>query len=190
MKKSHFKRGFSQIVAGIVFSLLPLGAMAFNFKPDTFRVVSDPAYLPLGGQLFGSSEYTYAMTGSNTDNSLGNLKSANQTLSNTITQLWEFGLTSDFTLRASDSYVGSTSTTSPPNGTQTTTHSEGFNDPTFSVIWRALDQQDHPLNWDFQAAYAPNLFNAQSADASESGTVARGGDTEAFGTALSQQTTD
>ncbi len=191
MKTPHnLKRDLYQIAAGIVLFLLPIGVQAFDFTPDASRVVSDPSYLPLGGQLYGSTEYTYGNTGSNTDNSLGALKSSNSTLSNTVNQALEYGLTSDFALRVSDSYEWPSSTTSYPDGTIMVTHSDGFIDPTFEAIWRALDQKDHAMNWDLLVTYAPNLFNAQSADPTENGTVARGGDTETFGTAISQKLKD
>jgi hypothetical protein len=191
MKKLiNLKRDFWKTTVGIIFCLLPLGAGAFDFTPDASRVVSDPAYLPLGGQLYGSSEYTYGNTGSTTDNSVGAFKSSISTLSNTVNQALEYGVTRDFALRVSDSYEWPSTTTSYADGAVTVTHSDGFIDPTFEAIWRALDQQDHPVNWDLLATYAPNLINAQSADPVENGTVARGGDTETLGTAISQEMRD
>jgi hypothetical protein len=117
-------------------------------------------------------------------------KSSNTALSNTVNQVLEVGLTDDFALRAGDSYQWLSSTTNFPNSPDTVTHSNGFIDPSFTAIWRALDQKDHSINWDLQATFSPNLFNAQSPDPSENGTVARGGDTETLGTAISQKTRD
>jgi len=187
---TNLKPSLWQTTAGIALFLLPLGAGAFNFTPDANRVVSDPSYLPLGGQVYGSTEYTFGNTGSTTDNAVEALKSSNTTLSNTVNQVLEAGLTDDFTLRVGDSYQWLSSTTGFPDGTQNLTRSDGFIDPTFTAIWRALDQKNHPLNWDLQVSYAPNFFNAQSADPSENGTVARGGDTGTFGTSISQKTAD
>ena len=191
MRKPHpLKRGLCQAVAGIALFLLPFGARAFDLTLDASRVVSDPAYMPLGGQVFGSTEYSYANTGSITNNTLGALKSSNSTLSNTVNQVLEYGLTSQIELRVSDSYEWLSSTNSYADGAVTETRSDGFVDPTFTALLRVLDQQDHPISWDLLGSYAPNLINAQSADPVENGTVARGGATGTFGTAISQKTRD
>lgn len=188
--KPDLKRGLPQTLLGFALFLLPLGANALDFTLDASRILSDPSYLPLGGQLYGSTEYSYGNTSSNTNNSIGALKSTNTTLSNTVNEILEFGVTRDFSLRVSDSYQWTAATASDPNGANTSTHSNGFIDPTFEAICRVLDQKDHPISWDLLATYAPNLLNAQSADPTENGTVARGGDTETFGTAISQKTKD
>lgn len=177
-------------LAVLTFCLLPLGARAFDLTLDPSRVVSDPSYLPLAGQLYGSSEYTYGKTDSNTNDALGNIKSANSTTSNTVNQVLEYGITDDFAFRVGDSYEWPSTTFNYPSGLQTTTHSDGFIDPSFAILWRAVDQKDHPFSWDLTATYAPNLFPAQSADPSENGTVGRGGDTETLGMALSQKMKD
>ncbi len=187
-KKYPLKAGFYPTAAGIALFLLPLGARAFDFSPDASRVLSDPAYMPLGCQVFGDTEYSYANTSSTTDNLVGTLKSSNSTLSSTVNQVLEYGLTSEIELRVTDSYEWLSSTNSYPNGGITVTYSDGFIDPTFTALFRVADQQDHPLSWDLLASYAPNLLNAQSADPAVNGTVARGGATATFGTAISQKT--
>jgi len=178
----------SQIVFASALAFLPIRAVALNFTPDASRVISDPSYLPLGGQLFGSTEYSNSQTNSTTNNSTGALDSWNTTLNNTITQLVEFGLTDDLTLRATGSYEWLETNTTPPAGAVTVTNSNGFSDTAFTALWRVLDEKDHPFNWDLTGAYTPNLINAESASPIQEGTVARGGASAAFGTALSYKT--
>ncbi len=191
MKKPRpFKHVLYPTAAGIALFLLPLGARAFDFSPDASRVLSDPAYMPLQGQVFGSTEYTYGNTGSTTENPVGALKFSTTTLSNTANQTLGYGLTSEIELRVTDSYEWPSTTNSFPTGTVTVTHSDGFIDPTFTALFRMVDQQDHPISWDLQASYSPNLVNAQSADPVENGTVGRGGASGTLGTAISQETRD
>jgi hypothetical protein len=186
----NIKRGLYQTLFLLALSLLPMGAQAFDLSPNVSRVISDPSYLPLQGQLFGSTEYSYGNTGSNTNNYQNTLASSNNTISNTINQTLAYSITDDFTLRVSGSYEWLNSTTTSTTGANTGTNSNGFNDPTLGVTWRVLDESQHLLNWDLIGAYSPNFINAQSANQTENGTVARGGDTETFGTALSYKSQD
>jgi len=176
------------ILGGCWWLLVTAPVQALDFSPDASRVLSDPAYMPLRGQVFGSTEYTYGETSSTTDNPIGALKFSTKTLSNTVNQVLGYGLTSDFELRVSDSYEWPSTTNSYPNGGVTVTHSDGFIDPTFTALLRVVDQQDHPISWDLLASYSPNLISAQSADPVENGSVGRGGASGTFGTAISQET--
>jgi hypothetical protein len=170
--------------------LLPVGAQAFEITPNVSRVLSDPSYLPFGAQFYGSTEYSYGNTSSTTNNYLNTLTKTNSTPSNTIHQILEYGLTSDFTLRVSDSYEWLTSTTTDTAGNNTVTNSYGFDDSAFGATWRVLDAQDHGFNFDFIGSYAPNFISAQSATTTNNGNIARGGDTATLGSALSYKGED
>jgi hypothetical protein len=159
-------------------------------SPNVSRVVSDPAYLPKGGQLFGSTEYSNGITNFNSNDAAGTPASTTNSISNSVSQVCEFGLTDDFTLRAGDSYQWSTSNATASDGAISITSSNGFVDPSFGAIWRVLDELEHFFNWDLMGSYAPNFLNAQSADPTQNGTVARGGDSTSFGTALSYKGED
>jgi hypothetical protein len=185
-----FKRSLYRYAFPLALFLLPMGAKALDLSPNVSRVISDPSYLPLRGQLYGSTEYSYGNTGSNSNNYLNTLTSSNSTVSNTIIQELAYSLTDDFTLRVSDSYEWLTSTTTGTSGATTVTNSNGLLDPTFGATWRVLDESQHFFNWDLIGSYAPNLINAQSASPSNNGNLARGGDTETLGTALSYKSQD
>jgi hypothetical protein len=102
----------------------------------------------------------------------------------------EFGVADDFTLKASGSIQMLESTTNYVSDATTNTSSDGFGDPTFSAVWRVLDQKGNPFNWDLMGSYAPNLINDEAAAQNLEGTVARGGDTASLGTAFSYKTKD
>jgi hypothetical protein len=190
MMKNDFNRHLYPYALGLTFIFLPFNAHAFDLSPNVSRVVSDPSYLPSGGQLFGSTEYSDSVINFNTNDTSGAQTSTTNTISDTVNQVLEFGLTGDFTLRIADSYQWSTSTSTAADGSISITNSEGFVDPSFGIIWRVLDEQEHFFNWDLTGSYAPNFINAQSADPTQNGTVARGGDTASFGTALSYKGED
>ena len=172
----------------VAIALLPMGAMAFDLSSDSSRVVSDPSYLPLGAQLFGSTEYSYNQTTSNTENYQGAQLFSNKTTTTTIIQVLEYGVTDDFSLRVSGYYQLQGATNNYSSGANTVTTSYGVGDPTFAAIWRVLDQKTQPLNCDLIGAYTADLINAESASSGQFGTVARGGAMAVLGMALSHKT--
>lgn len=172
---------------GLAFLLLPMGTFAFDLSPDSTRYLADPSYLPLGGQFFGSTEFIDGNTTSNTQDNLGNPKYSSTAGTNTYQQALELGITGDFEFRVVGNYQSVTSTNTYPSGAVTTTQSNGFDNPSFAAVWRFLDEKDHPFNWDLMGSYVPNLIKNEAASVSQTGTVARGGDTTTFGTALSYE---
>ncbi|HTC21630.1 MAG TPA: hypothetical protein VK859_12325 [bacterium] len=186
--KMKFGRGLYQTALGLAFSLLPIGAMALDFTPDASRVVSDPTYLPLGAQVFGSTEYSYGETNLITNNHLGALQGSTNTATTSINQVLEYGITGDLVLRFNGFFQLVGATNLSPSGASTLTTSDGLSNPTFAAIWRFLDEKDHPFNWDLTGSYTPSLINAESASQDQNGTVVRGGTTSLVGTALSFKT--
>lgn len=171
-------------------AFLPPGAQALDLTPDASRVLSDPSYLPPGGRLFGSTQFNFSQLSSGTANYLGAPLSSNTTMTTTINQLFEFGATDEFSLRADGIYQVQGVTNNSASGTGTVTTSTGFTNPTFAAIWRFLDEKNRPFNWDLVGAYAPSLISAQNASTDEFGSVARGGAVASLGTALSYKTRD
>jgi hypothetical protein len=192
MKKARpaLARCLTRTLWGLVFLLGPLPVMALDMTPDASRVVSDPSYLPNSGQFFGSTQYNNGQTDWNTDDSQGVPKSSANAVNNTINQLVEFGFTDTLTLRASGSYLWIDTDTTAATGVETETQSNGFSDVAFEGLCRVLDQKNHPFSWDLFGIYTPNLINAESASSVENGTVARGGASAGFGSALSYKTKD
>lgn len=175
-------------VLALVLILLPLRAQALDLAPDPSRVLSDPSYLPLGGQLFASTEFTFNETHSNTSNYLAAPQSSNNTDTTSLNQLLEFGVTDDLSFRVSGAYQVQGATNNYASGASTVTTSNGFIDPTFAGVWRFLDQKNNLFSWDLIGTYAPDLISAASASTDEFGSVARGGSTASAGTALSYKT--
>jgi hypothetical protein len=181
--------GICPRILGLILALSPVQALAWDLTPDPSRVISDPAYLPPGGRLYGITEFSYGQTYSDTNNYQGAFHSSNNTSSTTVTETLEFGVADDLTLKAYGSPEMQESTTNYANGASTVTYSEGFDNPTFGVVWRALDQKADPLNWDLIGTYSPNLAKDKDAAAEGlEGNMARGGDTASLGTALSYKT--
>jgi hypothetical protein len=62
--------GISRNAFGFAIALLPLHASALDFTSDPSRVISGPFYLPSQDQIYGSAEYSFGKTDSDTNNNL------------------------------------------------------------------------------------------------------------------------
>ena len=155
-----------------------LDAFNLDFTPDASRIVSDPTYLPLQGQVFGQTGYEYYRTKEDRYNNLGVQVSSLTHSAQEINQTLEYGISDDLSIRAEGTYT-------PESKDHYTSGLEydftGLKDPIFTGIWRAFDQNDYPVDVDISASFSPNLISARVATfnftgGNTTGTVADGGD--------------
>jgi hypothetical protein len=139
------------------------------------RILSDPLYLPLKGQVYGATVYTLDMPkGDNFKNGVntGSFNAAD----NLIDQTFAYGVLNSLTVRMSLGYgMNSRDSTAATTGDVTTGSSSGFNDPTFSATIRVLDEPRSPIILNLTASYSPNAFASETAGGTSNGTIARGG---------------
>ena len=161
---------------------------AQDMASDSARIISDPLYLPLQGQIYGSTGYTYGSGVRDTYDLTGTRIDTTNTISNVITQEFQYGITDDFTLRFNWDYdVANVASRNPVGGAEVRRDSSGWTDPEFGVVYRLMDQRDSPLTLDLHADYAPDAFPAKAANVDDSGTVARGGQMADFGATLGHE---
>lgn len=185
------KLGIAKLAAGAALVCLPLQvyAQALDLTPYPQRVLSDPNFLPLAGQFYGTTAYSHGWVSGNSDNYLGDQTSSFHVNTNTLEQLLAFGITDDLMVDASIQYAPENyRETDYASGQSTTIDSSGFNDPTFGATWRVLDQAAAPVNFDLLGSYTPDWIDAHTATAVEDGTVARGGQSGTLGAALGYET--
>ena len=164
---------------------LPLAAMA----QEAPRYLSDPNFLPLTGQIYGSSNYTHIWNSGDVFNGSGAETSTFNTNTDTLSQFFSYGITDDLSVNGTLHYEpDSNRNVSYANGTSASFNSSGFDDPSFGVTWRALEQGMFPVNVDVFGSYTPNIFGAKIASANGDGTVARGGDSGIAGAAVGYET--
>jgi hypothetical protein len=160
-------------------------AQVLDMTPDSGRILSDPNFLPLAGQFYGTTAYSHGWTDGNSANSAGLETSSFHINTNTLDQLLSVGITDDLAVNASIEYA-------PANfreidyasGRSATFNSSGFSDPTFGATWRLFDQNAWPVDLDLLGSYTPDWIDAHTATAYEDGTVARGGEAGTVGAAL------
>jgi hypothetical protein len=171
--------------------LVPFAAHAMDYSLSSDRILSDPLYLPLQGQFYGSTSYEWASTSEDVFNAAG-VKTASERIdANPLNQLFEYGITDDLAVSAAIGYDPSATThINPVGGTSTVRTAQGWTDPTFGAIYRVLDQRDNPLTLDVGASYSPNVFSAKTASDTDDGTVALGGQELTFGGTLGREMRD
>jgi hypothetical protein len=157
--------------------LLPVRVSAQAVPPDTteVRIVSDPLYLPVKGEVYGATVYTFSRpTGENfkagveTGSFSADDHSVNQTLA--------YGLSDRLTVRLGFGYgVNDRDSTAASTGDVTVGDARGWNDPSFSATYRLFDEPSSPLIVDVTGGYSPDLIDAKAPDGVGTGTVARGG---------------
>jgi hypothetical protein len=183
------RRSFKYLAAATF--LVPLSAHAMDYTLTTDRIVSDPLYLPLQGQIFGDTSYQWTTTSDDVFNSTGVKTESERISSNPLGQTFEYGITDDLAVSGAIGYDPSQSThINPVSGPSVDRTDQGWTDPTFGVIYRVLDQRDTPLTMDLNASYSPNVFSAKSASDTDEGTVARGGQEWEFGGTLGREMRD
>jgi len=121
---------------------------------------------------------SFGVTGSSSDhfNDLGLQTSKSKTTSLSWGETLGYGVTNDLEIIFKDNYSANSSTSYAASGSSSSSNSSGFADPTFSILWRAVNQGPaYPLSLDLTASYAPDILDAKDASSVADGTIARGG---------------
>jgi hypothetical protein len=158
------------------------------FDPTNTRILSDPLFLPVKGQVYGVTAYTLDMPKG--DNFKAGVNTGSFTASdNLINQTIAFGVTNDLTIRFVEGYgVNNRDSTAAATGDVTTGSSRGFNDPTISATLRIVDEPRAPVIFDLTASYSPDLLASEASGGTGSeGTMGRGGQTAGVSFALGRE---
>jgi hypothetical protein len=166
---------------GLACFAVPASAQQYG-APIPFRLLSDPAYLPLQGQWYGSTAFTVENSSGDAYDSTGAKTATRKGWEDEITQELEYGVTNDVTVRVADSYVPYDKHKDEFTAGGFSDHDRtGFHDPSVGVTWRVIDQANrNPVNLDLLADYKANLIDARTSN------VAEGGQSGEFGAALSK----
>jgi hypothetical protein len=178
-------------------AVLPIPAYAqawgpFGMVPDASRILTDPNYLPLQGELWGYTDYSHTYTVGTNYNYLNEPVTRFHLGTDDIEQHFGYGITDDLEVDATAHYQPDTirKETTLATGTTTDLASNGFSDPTFGATWRALDQRVFPVTLDVFANYTPDIVGATNAAPGDHGSIASGGQSGVIGAALAEETRD
>ncbi|HEY1836307.1 MAG TPA: hypothetical protein VGG36_01515 [Rhizomicrobium sp.] len=169
------------VALGVASFALPASAQEYA-PPIPFRLLSDPAYLPMQGQWYGSSSFSLAQGGSDEYDSTGAKIVTHRHWDDEISQELEYGITDEFALDVADTYDPfDKHKDEAAGGGFSDNDKSGFHDPSVGVTWRVIDQASHqPVSLDLLANYTANLIAAQTTN------VAEGGQSGEFGAAVSK----
>jgi hypothetical protein len=155
--------------------------------PRNTRIVSDPLYLPLKGQVYGVTAYTLDMPKG--DNYKAGVKTGSfQSSDSLINQTLAYGLLNDLTIRLAMGYgVNQRDLTAETTGDVTTGNASGFSDPILSATYRVLDEIRSPAIVDLTGSYSPDAITSKASGGGNDGTIARGGRTAGFSLAVGRE---
>lgn len=157
-------------------------------ESDSTRIISDPLYLPLQGEFYGATGYTWGSSSHDTFDSTGAHTDRTNVTSNTLDQTFLYGITDDLSLHFDWGYdISRDASRHLTAGGVDKRDSSGWTDPEFGLIYRLMDQRDSPLTLDLRADYSPDAFPAKSATVDNDGTVARGGQMANFGATIGHE---
>ena len=174
--------------------MIPLAAHAADWDTDTARILGDPAFLPLAGQVSGEFSYSYEAQTYNYVNIANGGSDSVDRSSNTFSPSLSYGITDDISVSANLDWGNSRLTENriieellpggPGGGPgvhygpyhfKETYHSQGAFNPAFGATWRVIDERSAPVNVDISVSYAPDVFTARDAEYDSNGSLALGG---------------
>jgi len=127
------------------------------FDPISTRILSDPLFLPLKGQIYGQTDYLFSDERFNGFAPASGVKNYNEKdFVHTLSQVVEYGITDDFIVQVTESYTwehyeymqGSFSSARSVKDTS---------NPEFAAKYRILDQSVYPVDVDLGMSYMPNF---------------------------------
>jgi hypothetical protein len=164
----------------------PLLAEAQAMPAAPERILSDPTYLPLKGQIYGDTGYDYGSSTTDTTTAAG--PAFRRDWTNTYHQSLAYGVTDRLSVNLGMNYVTDHDRSTSAAGVVSGAGRGGFDNPSFGAAYRVIDQTDHPFSLDLRASYAPDVFPAKTPVGASDGTVASGGAQADVGLALGHQT--
>lgn len=143
----------AKFAAAAALLYLPLQAygQTIDLTPYAGRYLSDPNFLPLAGQVYGTTSYTHGWTDGSSANAFGVATSDFHTNTNTLGQLLSFGITDDLSVNGSVEYVPvNNREIDYANGRSASVDSSGFSEPIFGATWRARGHDGAPARTELQ----------------------------------------
>jgi outer membrane protein OmpA-like peptidoglycan-associated protein len=177
-------------------------AAAADWDSDTVRLLGDPSFLPLAGQIEGSFSSTYSVDRYDSTNNNFFATSASYRRSGlAFLPALNYGITDDISVFAQMGWGNSFNREDyteqrlifgiplrivPVKGT-VTYHALGADDPVFGATWRAIDQRNAPVSVDITGSYAPDIFRSKAPTDLDTGSLADGGQSGSVQVAISRE---
>jgi hypothetical protein len=141
---------------------LPSTGRAVDLSPDTTRYLSDPSFLPLEGQVYSETSYAHVDVSGDFTTVAGFKAEHFSSNVDRINQDFAYGITDRLTLSASAAYRFDSQHYTTPFGGSSSLENDDFENPTFGVTYRAIDQSESPVSLDLAASYSPAAVDATS----------------------------
>jgi len=127
------------------------------FDPISTRILSDPLFLPLKGQIYGMTAYTFDDWRFDGFDAASGVKNYNEKdVIHTLSQEVDYGITNDFIVRVTESYTWEYYNYTR-DGFSSAGSTKDTSNPEFGATYRVLDQSVYPVDVDLSASYTPNF---------------------------------
>ncbi len=181
----------STLLAAVCLALTAVPAAAMDLERDAGRILTDPNYLPLAGQIWGSTQFAHLFAQGTIVNATGVQTGSFHADVNNWRQHLGYGIMDDLAIDiAIDYQPGSTRKITYTNRASIERDTNGVSDPTLGLTYRVLDQERWPVTLDVYGSYTPDVIKATAASLFEAGSISRGGSSETAGLAIAEETQD
>jgi len=127
------------------------------FAPVSTRILSDPLFLPLKGQIYGMTDYTFSDLRTDGFNARTGVKNYyEKDFIDTLSQNFAYGITNDVTVRVTEGFSWEREEVMLGNSSSASSVKDTSN-PDFGATYRVLDQSAYPVDFDLSASYTPNF---------------------------------
>ena len=127
------------------------------FDPISTRILSDPLFLPLKGQVYGKTDYVfYDWRYGGSDAASGVRNYNEKDFLQTLTQEVKYGITDDFIVQVTEVYTWE-HYNYKLDGFSSAGSFKDMSNPEFGATYRILDQSVYPVDVDLSVSYTPNF---------------------------------
>jgi hypothetical protein len=142
-------------LALIGLAAFPAPAQAVDLTPDTTRYLSDPSFLPAEGQIYSETTYSHADRSEDFKFADGFRSEHHSSGTDRYSQTFGYGVTDRLSLSASGSYSDAQDHYSFADGGSSSPRRSDFDNPSFAITYRAIEQTDSPVSVDVKGSYSP-----------------------------------
>jgi len=137
----------------------PMSAWALDAIPDNTPYISDPSFLPRQGEIYSETTYAYSTRDQDWQPSGGAVDEHYSANSNSYIEQVEYGITNRLSVGGQGSYADTAEHYNYSFRSATDADTNRFNNPTFNLTYRAINQLESPVSVYVEALFAPGIVD-------------------------------
>jgi hypothetical protein len=154
---NRFFNTATPLAAGIAVAFAPLCAAALDFSSDAAAYISDPAFLPRQGQFLSYVSISREVFDEDFEPAGRAVDEHYSAQTDSYTERLGFGVTDRLSVAVAAGYFERDSYYTFPVRADVSQNIGLYDDPNFSVVYRAIEQEPNPVAVDIAASFAPGI---------------------------------